>query len=228
MAATAPHRTPLTFAGRHTCTDPGWYTPRPYVEAARMVMGAIDLDPASDAEANQIVRATRFHTIDDNGLKQPWFGRVFLNPPGGKNDEDNANVPAFWLKLLASLASSVDAVDLAYPTHVTQAVWIGYSLEQLQTLQQVGADRTPLDCVMCVPAQRIAFVENAAKRAARIERLIREGEAPGASARKQKTAADCRAGRPPKDAPSHANYITYIGDRVDIFRRVFSAFGKVK
>jgi phage N-6-adenine-methyltransferase len=59
-----------------------WYTPSEYVEVVRDVFGGvIDLDPASCDEAQQIVQAKRYYTNDDDGLKQPWSGRVFLNPP---------------------------------------------------------------------------------------------------------------------------------------------------
>jgi len=61
-----------------------WHTPGKYIEAARTVMGHIDLDPASNARANLVVRADLFYTSDQNGLKQDWFGRVWLNPPYGK------------------------------------------------------------------------------------------------------------------------------------------------
>ena len=44
-------------------------------------MGAIDLDPASDAEFNKTVKAAKFFDIEHNGLLQEWHGRVFLNPP---------------------------------------------------------------------------------------------------------------------------------------------------
>ena len=60
-----------------------WWTPEKYVDAARRVMGDIDLDPASSDEANEIVGASMFFTKDEDGLGRDWFGRVWLNPPYG-------------------------------------------------------------------------------------------------------------------------------------------------
>ena len=64
-----------------TETKNEWYTPTRYIEAARETMGAIDLDPASCAEANEAVRAAKIFTIHDNGLMRHWSGRVWMNPP---------------------------------------------------------------------------------------------------------------------------------------------------
>lgn len=66
-----------------------WYTPAPYIEAVRLLMGAIDVDPASCEEANRIVQAERFYTKKDDGLNQPWHGRVWLNPPYGFDSGSN-------------------------------------------------------------------------------------------------------------------------------------------
>jgi len=60
-----------------------WYTPPEYIEAARRVLGEIDLDPASCEEANKIIRAKKFFTAQDDGLQHNWPGKVWLNPPYG-------------------------------------------------------------------------------------------------------------------------------------------------
>jgi DNA N-6-adenine-methyltransferase (Dam) len=60
------------------------YTPAQYVEAAREVLGMIDLDPASSAEANKTIKAARYYHAEDDGLGHDWHGRVWLNPPYGR------------------------------------------------------------------------------------------------------------------------------------------------
>ena len=174
---------------RHSCDSDSSYTPAPYVETARAVMSGIDLDPASHPDANVVVKATRFYSEAENGLRQAWSGRVFLNPPGGL-------VRPFWLKLLTE--------------PISECVWIGYSLEQLQTLQRVKAPKTPLDFPMCIPSRRIAFIESSAKQETRFAKLRAQG----------KRLADATS-------PSHGNYVTYVGPHVHAFADVFGRFGKV-
>lgn len=69
-----------------------WYTHPRYIEAAREVMGGIDLDPASCELANRTVKATYYYTEQDNGLLHPWNGRVWLNPPYGRINGKGASV----------------------------------------------------------------------------------------------------------------------------------------
>lgn len=61
-----------------------WYTPSAYIEAARKVLGQIDLDPASSKLANGTVKADTYYTEGDDGLAREWHGRIWLNPPYGK------------------------------------------------------------------------------------------------------------------------------------------------
>jgi len=58
-----------------------WYTPTKYIDAAREVMGSIDLDPASSDIANKIVGATAYFTTQDDGRQKEWAGNIWMNPP---------------------------------------------------------------------------------------------------------------------------------------------------
>jgi hypothetical protein len=190
---------------RHTCDNADWNTPAYLVEIARSVLGTIDLDPASDAQANLVVQATHYFTVADDGLSQEWAGQVFLNPPGGE-------VAPFWRKACASFLSQ----------DIESLFWVGYSLEQLQTLQRVPAAWTPLTAhALCIPRTRIAFVENEAmraKRLARIDELNAERRTRGLPPRPHSLVAD---------APTHANYLSYLGPDVAAFRDACQTLGQV-
>lgn len=60
-----------------------WYTPPETLELARLVLGGIDLDPASNDLAQRWIQAGTYYTQNDDGLSLPWEGRVWLNPPYG-------------------------------------------------------------------------------------------------------------------------------------------------
>ncbi len=62
-------------------TSDRWGTPPHILDAARAVLGAFDLDPATEERANENVQAERIYTEADNGLEQEWAGKVWLNPP---------------------------------------------------------------------------------------------------------------------------------------------------
>lgn len=131
------------------------YTPPEIVAAAREVLGEIDLDPATCAVANRVVRARLFCSEQQSGLDQSWTSfddkpaRVFLNPPGGKlnphtleplprdehgkqNGPGVSSAAVWWAKLIYEWRAG----------HVEQAIFVCFSLAVFKTAQgRVG----PLD-----------------------------------------------------------------------------------
>lgn len=59
-------------------TTDEWETPADVVEALATLHGPFDLDPAATLENCQ---AASYFDREQNGLIQPWFGRVWCNPP---------------------------------------------------------------------------------------------------------------------------------------------------
>lgn len=139
----------------HSSDTDSWGTPREYIEAAREVMGDIDLDPASSAEWNAVVDAFVFYDEGDNGLERPWAGNVWLNPPGGKYPKGHplggqSKAGLFWAKLMYELRSG----------GVDQAVVCCFSLNQLQSTQG-GVWRSMAKFPFCLPRKRVAYVNAA-------------------------------------------------------------------
>jgi len=100
-------------AGEHE-----WYTPAEIIEAARRVMGDIDLDPASSVAAQEVVRARRFFTREQDGLSHHWHGRVWLNPPYSQPWIDD-----FCLKLEAEFGAGNILQAIVLTNNATETHW---------------------------------------------------------------------------------------------------------
>jgi phage N-6-adenine-methyltransferase len=105
------------------------YTPAAYVEACRAVLGTIDLDPASDAQAQQTVKAERFFTVDDDGLAHEWHGNVFLNPPYHRE-----LAPFFVDKLIEELKAGRAAQAIMLTNNSTDTEWFRKAAEAANTV----------------------------------------------------------------------------------------------
>ena len=66
-----------TMAVMGSSASPEWFTPQPIVELATEVMGAIDCDPSWHPDSPVVARTT--YTAEDDGLAQPWTGRVWIS-----------------------------------------------------------------------------------------------------------------------------------------------------
>lgn len=118
--------------------DDEWCTPPEIIEAVRAVLGEIDLDPASTAAANEVVRATLFHTAEDDGLAREWHGRVFLNPP-----YSSAKVGLFCAKLAGEHEAGRVSAAIVLVNNATETGWF----------QALGLSATAL----ALPRHRIRF-----------------------------------------------------------------------
>ena len=78
-----------TFEGMTSTGTDVWLTP-PYILEA---LGEFDLDPCSPIERHWDT-AKKHYTIIDDGLKQEWSGRVWCNPPYGREAQK-------WIKKCA-------------------------------------------------------------------------------------------------------------------------------
>ena len=60
-----------------------WYTPSDVFERISASYGPFDLDPCADPRSPIWPLVPAHWTAADDGLVQPWYGRVFCNPPYG-------------------------------------------------------------------------------------------------------------------------------------------------
>lgn len=95
-----------------------WYTPTEYLDAARNVLGTIDLDPASSDAAQEIVGASQHFTKANDGLLQEWHGRVWLNPPYTQPDIAN-----FVTKMVSERAAGRVEAAILLTHNYTDTAW---------------------------------------------------------------------------------------------------------
>ena len=79
----------------HNAGTTTWLTPPELIEA----LGPFDLDPCASLNRPWDTAKNHF-TVEDDGLAQPWSGRVWCNPPYGRE-------AAVWLEHLAAHGDGV-------------------------------------------------------------------------------------------------------------------------
>ena len=154
---------------RHLAQDSSRRTPDHILVMAREVMGAIDLDPASDPEAQERVRAKVWYGpgsfYAEDGLSWKWdLGclaveptKVWLNPPGGMLDKVTlqprqggrgavSSMAVWWANLVHEFEAG----------RVSEFLFLSFTLEGLLNTQKRGS--RPLQSFpFCVPSSRLEF-----------------------------------------------------------------------
>lgn len=113
-----------------------WYTPADYIEAAREVMGSIDIDPASNDIAQETVKAAVYYTAETNGLDKEWRGNVWMNPPYASD-----LIGKFIDKLVGELPNIEQAIVLV--NNATETEWFGKLISRANAV--------------CFPRSRVKF-----------------------------------------------------------------------
>jgi hypothetical protein len=133
-AMTAPATWPQIAASG----DFEYYTPKEVLDLVREVLGTIDLDPASCATAQSTVQARTYYTVEDDGLRQPWHGTVFCNPPYKMPE-----IARFCGKLIEELEAG----------HATAAILLVNAMTATDWFQTIGAQADAL----CFPDGKLHF-----------------------------------------------------------------------
>jgi len=94
-----------------------WATPKPLFDELDRIFGGFTLDPcATPANA----KCSRFFTREDDGLAQPWGGKVFMNPPYGRQIGK-------WVKKAYDESLSGALVVCLLPARVDTRWWHEYA-----------------------------------------------------------------------------------------------------
>jgi hypothetical protein len=134
-----PSDTPSASPRRVYSGDCEWYTPPEVVDLIRQVLGTIDVDPASCAAAQEVVKARTYYTIEDDGLRHAWRGTVFCNPP-----YQMPEIARFCGKLIEELDAQHTTAAILLTNSVTDTAWFHHI--------------TPRVAAICFTSDRLKFV----------------------------------------------------------------------
>lgn len=93
-----------------------WASPPWLVARLAAEFGPFDLDPAATAEN---ACAPDWYCAEQDGLRQPWHGKVWCNPPYGRT------LTGVWIRRMAEAADSgeADLVVGLVPARTDTAAW---------------------------------------------------------------------------------------------------------
>jgi phage N-6-adenine-methyltransferase len=103
-----------------------WYTPPALFADLAAEFGGFGLDPCCTPES---ALCPTYYTREDDGLTNPWFGHVFMNPPYGK-------AIAGWMRKAWEEPQRGALVVCLVPARVDTAWWHEYAMRgEVRTLR---------------------------------------------------------------------------------------------
>lgn len=154
----------LFSAPQEAMTSDDYYTPAWVFERMGITF---DLDPCAPPGGIPWVPARRFYTQADDGLTQPWEGRVWMNPPYSK--------PTPWVRRFIDHGNGVALLPhSASPWHVelwdTATAWVGVARFQFESTVRNGWSFMPVffaafgdECVDAIGRLGVARVARGAR-----------------------------------------------------------------
>jgi phage N-6-adenine-methyltransferase len=94
-----------------------WPTPQKFFEAVNAELGPLELDVCATPEN---AKCPRYYTKADDGLKQTWTGKCWMNPPYGR-------VIGEWMRKAYESAQAGAMVVCLVPARTDTAWWHDYA-----------------------------------------------------------------------------------------------------
>jgi phage N-6-adenine-methyltransferase len=100
-----------------SCATVEWETPQWLFDELSWIYGGFTLDPCATREN---AKCERFFTRSEDGLTQPWDGKVFCNPPYGREIEK-------WVQKAFESARDGVLVVCLLPARTDMRWWQNYA-----------------------------------------------------------------------------------------------------
>lgn len=201
-------------AAKHSANSSEWRLAPQHVARVHKVIGKPDLDPASNEEANELIKASRYFNKSEDGLVQAWGERsgkelsVYMNAPGGverTTDLDRDGRLPFKPRLDSRgklrLYESMPVLfwyrlqQLRQNGLLKHGIVVAFNIEALQVTQGLPNDCPSMcDFLVCVGKKRIPFVDERGKLG---------------------------------NAPAHSSAFIYVAGTVNERKKFMDAFGDV-
>jgi phage N-6-adenine-methyltransferase len=106
-------------AGMMSSTTDQWATPQDFFDQQNKLFGPFDVDVCADAINAKCVK---YFDVEMDGLKQPWTGKCWMNPPYGRGI-------GVWMQKAFESAGNGTVVVCLVPARTDTKWWHDYAMK---------------------------------------------------------------------------------------------------